>query len=196
MHITALKKTFWTIPNILTLYRIFVFPLILYWIFTGKENLVGIFIAISLFTDWLDGIIARALKIQTELGAKMDSWADTGTYICAFLAIYFFKWEEIKPYMLVGCIFFGVWLLSYTIVFIKFKGLIGLHTYLFKATGYVQGGFMIILFLWKFFPLLFYISMIVGILACIEEIIIFFVLKKPRTDVKGLYWILKQQKPQ
>jgi len=75
---------------------------IIYWIFTGRENLVGIFIAISLFTDWLDGIIARAFKIQTELGAKMDSWADLGTYICAFLAIYIFRWQEFKPNMFIG----------------------------------------------------------------------------------------------
>jgi CDP-diacylglycerol--glycerol-3-phosphate 3-phosphatidyltransferase len=189
-----LKKSFWTIPNILTLYRILVFPLIIIWIFSGRENLVGIFIAINLFTDWLDGIIARALKIQTELGAKMDSWADTGTYICAFLAIYFFKWEEVKPHLLFVYVFLSVWLLSYIIVFIKFKGLIGLHTYLFKATGYVQGAFIIILFLFGFYVWLFYVCMLVGILACIEEIIIFFVLEKPRTNVKGLYWILNNKK--
>jgi cardiolipin synthase len=194
LHITVLSKTFWTIPNILTLYRILVFPLIIIWIFSGKENLVGIFIAISLFTDWLDGIIARALKIQTELGAKMDSWADTGTYICAFLAIYFFKWEHVKPHILIVYVFLSVWILSYLIVFIKFKGLIGLHTYLFKATGYIQGAFIVILFLFGFYAGLFYTSMIVGILACIEEIIIFFILEKPRTNVKGLYWILNNKK--
>ena len=194
MHITVLKKSFWTIPNILTLYRILVFPLIIIWIFSSRENLVGIFIAISLFTDWLDGIIARALKIQTELGAKMDSWADTGTYVCAFLAIYFFKWENVKPHILIVYVFLGVWILSYLIVFIKFKGLIGLHTYLFKATGYVQGAFIIILFLVGFYVWLFYVCMLVGILACIEEIIIFFVLEKPRTNVKGLYWILNNKK--
>lgn len=194
LHITALKKTFWTIPNILTLYRILVFPLIIVWIFTGRENLTGIFIAISLFTDWLDGIIARALKIQTELGAKMDSWADTGTYICAFLAIYFFKWEAVKPHLFILSVFFGVWLLSYIIVLVKFKGLIGLHTYLFKATGYVQGAFIIILFLSGFYTWLFYICMLVGVIACLEEITIFFMLKEPRTNVKGIYWILKEKK--
>ena len=164
--------------------------MLIYWIFTGRENLTGIFIAISLFTDWLDGIIARALKIQTELGAKMDSWADTGTYICAFLAIYIFKWQEFKPHMFIGYLFLAVWLLSYIVVFIKFKGLIGLHTYLFKATGYVQGAFMIILFLVGFYPWFFYLAMTIGILACLEEIIIIFLLKEPRTNVKGLYWVI------
>lgn len=187
-----MQKSFWTIPNILTLYRILVFPLIIYWIFIKEENLVGLFITISLFTDWLDGIIARAMRIQTELGAKMDSWADLGTYICAFLAIFIFRWDEFKPHMFIGYSFLGVWLLSYIVVFIKFKGLIGLHTYLFKATGYVQGAFIIVLFLSGFYSWFFYLAMLIGILACLEEIIIILLLKAPRTNVKGLYWVLNK----
>ena len=132
------------------------------------------------------------MKVQTELGAKMDSWADLGTYICAFLTIYIFRWEEFKPHLLICYTFLAVWFLSYIIVFVKFKGLIGLHTYLFKSTGYVQGAFIIILFLIGFYAWLFYLCMIVGIVACIEEIIIIFLLKRPKTDVKGLYWILKE----
>ncbi len=191
-----MQKSFWTIPNILTLYRILVFPLIIYWIIIKQENLVGLFIAISLFTDWLDGIVARAMKIQTELGAKMDSWADTGTYICAFLAVFIFRWDEFRPHIFIGYLFLGVWLLSYLVVFIKFNGLIGLHTYLFKTTGYVQGAFIIVLFLAGFYSWFFYLAMIVGILACLEEIIIILLLKKPRTNVKGLYWVLHESNGQ
>jgi len=185
------KEKFWNIPNTISLYRLLVFPLILLWIFTAKENLVAIFIAISLFTDWLDGIIARTFNMKTEIGAKLDSWADTGTFICSFLAIYFFKWEEMKPHALILYIFFVCWLLSYIVVFIKFKGLIGMHTYLFKITGYVQGAFIISLFLFGFYPALFYICMVVGILACVEEIVIILRLKQPKTNVKGLYWLWK-----
>jgi cardiolipin synthase len=188
-----LKEKFWNIPNALSLYRILVFPLILYWIFTGNESLVSVFIAISLITDLLDGIIARVFNMKTEIGARLDSWADTGTYICAFLAIYLFKWEAIRPHWLVLLLFFIIWLLSYAVVFIKFRGLIGLHTYLFKITGYLQGGFIMVLFLWGFYPWLFYLSLGVGMLACIEEIIIILLLKKPRTNVKGLYWITRNK---
>jgi len=190
---TALKEKFWNIPNSLSLYRLLIFPLLLYWVLAGKEDLVAIFIAINLFTDWLDGIIARAFNMQTRIGAKLDSWADTGTYICAFLAIYYFKWEEVKPHILVLYIFFAVWILSYLVVFIKFKGLIGLHTYLFKSTGYVQGAFIISLFLFGFYPWLFYLCMVTGILACVEEIIIILLIRKPMINVKGLYWIIKDK---
>ena len=36
------KEKFWNIPNTLSLYRLLIFPVILTWIFTGKENLVVI----------------------------------------------------------------------------------------------------------------------------------------------------------
>lgn len=188
-----MKERFWTIPNIISLYRILVFPFILYLVFSGREQWFAVFIAISLFSDWLDGVIARVFHMQTKLGARLDSWADLGTYICAFLAIYLFKWQEIKPHLPVLIAFFTIWVLSYAVVFIKFGGLIGLHTYLFKITGYLQGGFLLCLFLFGFYPWFFYVAMITGIIACLEEILIILLINKPRVNVKGLYWILTKR---
>lgn len=186
-------ERFWTIPNILSLYRIIIFPFVLWLIFSGNESLFAIFISISFVTDFLDGFIARKFKMQTNIGVKLDSWADLGTYILAFIAIGLFKWEEIKPQALMLYVFAGIMALSYLIVFVKFKGLIGLHTYMFKITGYMQGAFLISLFLFGFYLLPYYICLVWGTLACIEEIIIILILKEPKMNVKGLYWILKNK---
>jgi CDP-diacylglycerol--glycerol-3-phosphate 3-phosphatidyltransferase len=193
---TALKtitELFWTIPNILSLYRIVVFPFILWLILTGNEKLFAVFITISLVSDLLDGLIARTFKMQTKIGALLDSWADLGTYILAFLAIGLFKWHEIKAYSAMLYFFAGIVALSYIIVFVKFKGLIGLHTYMFKLTGYLQGAFIISLFVWGFYLIPYYICLVWGILACIEEIIIIVILKEPQSNVRGLYWVLKNR---
>lgn len=186
-------ERFWTIPNILSLYRILVFPFILWLILSGNEKLFALFIIISLISDLLDGLIARTFKMQTNIGARLDSWADLGTYILAFLAIGLFKWEEIKPYSFMIYLFAAIMALSYAVVFVKFKGLIGLHTYMFKLTGYLQGAFIISLFLWGFYVMPYYICLTWGTLACIEEIIIILILKEPRSNVKGLYWVLKNR---
>jgi len=187
------SERFWTIPNILSLYRILVFPFILWLILSKNEKLFTVFIAISLISDFLDGFIARRFHMQTKIGARLDSWADLGTYILAFLAIYLFKWEEIRPYSSVLLLFALIMLLSYIVVFVKFRGLIGLHTYLFKLTGYLQGAFIISLFVWGFHLLPYYICLVWGILACLEEILIILLLKEPRSNVKGLYWVLKNK---
>jgi len=177
----------------LSLYRIIIFPFVLWLIFAGNENLFAIFITISLITDFLDGFIARRFKMETQIGVKLDSWADFGTYILAFIAIALFKWPEIQPYALMLYVFAGILALSYILVFVKFKGLAGLHTYMFKVTGYMQGAFIISLFLWGFYLLPYYICLAWGTLACIEEIIIILILKEPKMNVKGLYWILKNK---
>jgi len=184
-------ERFWTIPNFLSLYRIVVFPFILYLLIIKDERLFALFITISLVTDILDGMIARIFGMQTKMGARLDSWADTGTYILAFIAIYLFRWKEIRGDWIVLVLFFISWMLSYAVVLIKFKGLIGLHTYLFKITGYLQGAFVVILFLFGYYPWLFYLCLSMGILACIEEIIIISLIDRPMSNVRGLYWVLK-----
>jgi len=163
-------------------------------IFSDKENLFAVFITISLLTDFLDGLIARRFKMQTNIGAKLDSWADFGTYILAFIAIGLFKWQLIKPHSLMLFVFAAIMVFSYALVFVKFKALIGLHTYMFKVTGYLQGGFIVSLFLSGFYLLPYYICLAWGTLACIEEIIIILILKEPMMNVRGLYWILKSKK--
>jgi hypothetical protein len=87
----------------------------------------------------------------------------------------------------------ALWIFSYIQVFARFKGLIGLHTYLFKITGYIQGAFIVLLFLVGFIPWYFYFAIGIGILALIEEMIIISILTAPRSNVKGLYWIRKNK---
>jgi CDP-diacylglycerol--glycerol-3-phosphate 3-phosphatidyltransferase len=135
-----LKERFWTIPNILSLYRILVFPYIFYLVLAGQERLFAVFITISLLTDILDGWIARRFKLQTAIGARLDSWADLGTYILAFMAIYYFKWEEIRPHALIFYLFAAAMALSYVSVIVKFGGLIGLHTYMFRIGAICRAG--------------------------------------------------------
>ncbi|MBA2762111.1 MAG: CDP-alcohol phosphatidyltransferase family protein [Segetibacter sp.] len=190
---TSLTERFWTIPNILSLYRIIIFPFIFYLVYVKDESLFTVFITISLVTDILDGLIARAFKMQTQIGVKLDSLADIGTTLLAFLAIYVLKWEQVKPHAFAVLIFFIAWLLAYLIAIIRFGGLVGLHTYLFKITGYLQGAFIVTLFVFNFNLLLFYFAVIVGIIASVEEIIIVSIIPKPISNVKGLYWLLKNR---
>ncbi|MEN6618731.1 MAG: CDP-alcohol phosphatidyltransferase family protein [Rikenellaceae bacterium] len=92
------KKEIINIPNLLTFYRLLVFPLILYFVIARKEALFAIFLVINLLTDVADGYIARRFKMETEFGARLDSMADNLTYMLAFIGIYVFKLEDFLPY--------------------------------------------------------------------------------------------------
>lgn len=186
-------KSFWNIPNILSLYRIVIFPFILFLIISKRDQLFIVFLLINLFTDILDGFIARRFNMQTEIGAKLDSYADIGTYILAFLGVFIFKWDVIKPDKLILIIFFTFYCTTLLYALIKFKRPASLHLYLFKTTGYLQGTFIGVLFLIGYFQWLFYLALCVGILACIESMIFITILKEPKSNVKGLYCMFKKR---
>lgn len=177
-------------PNILSLYRLIVFPFILYLIISEQETLFALFICINLFTDILDGFIARRFNMQTEIGAKLDSIADVSTYILAILGVIIFKSSDFYPHMNSFIIFISLFVSVNILSIIKFGRFPSLHLYSWKVGGYIQGLFFAILFTTGFYPTLYYIMIIWGIAAFLEHILIQLLLKKMISNAKGLYWIL------
>ncbi|MGE4289091.1 MAG: CDP-alcohol phosphatidyltransferase family protein [Salinivirgaceae bacterium] len=181
------------VPNMLSLYRLLVAPLIFYFVLSGQEKMYAIFICISLVSDVLDGNISRLFKLQTKFGAALDNLADMFTYAMAFIGIYFFKWNEIAPHATLLYIFIGTLILSYIVAFIKFKKIPGLHLYSAVSSGYVQGLFIFCLFAFGFYPWMFYVVTIWGTIAYVEKIFVLIRLNEIRSGVKGLYWLRKEQ---
>jgi phosphatidylglycerophosphate synthase len=66
------RSRVFTIPNLLTLFRIVVTPLffILFYYFPTKifSLLASVLFALASFTDFLDGYIARRWNLETSLG--------------------------------------------------------------------------------------------------------------------------------
>ena len=67
----------WTLPNLLSLLRLAGVPLFL-WLVLGPEEdgWALLVLAVSGFTDWLDGYLARKLDQRSQLGAILDPVAD------------------------------------------------------------------------------------------------------------------------
>lgn len=69
----------WTLPNILTLLRIVLIPvLVVVFYLPGKwmPLLCAAVFGLAAVTDWLDGYLARRLKQQSVFGAFLDPVAD------------------------------------------------------------------------------------------------------------------------
>ena len=188
------RKEIFTIPNLLSFYRLFMFPLILYFIIAGKESMFAIFLVINLLTDAADGYIARRFKMETEFGVKLDSMADNLTYVLAFAGIYFFKLEDLMPHLVSFLIYIGLCLLTIILSLIKFGKFPSFHLYMTKINGYIQGAFFICLFTVGIITPIYYLTIGWGILGAIEHIAIQLVIPEYRSNVKGLYWVLKKRK--
>ena len=80
-----------TIPNILSLFRIFLVPLFLIVYLTGDKQpyfiLSALILLVSGITDVLDGFIARRFKMTSELGKILDPFADKLTQIAILAAL-------------------------------------------------------------------------------------------------------------
>src|SRR5690625_245701 len=179
------------VPNFISLYRLLVSPVILYLALTGQEKWFAILLVISLISDILDGNIARIWNLQTNFGAALDNLADVCTFSLALLGIFLFKWDLIEPHAWLLYLFLAVFVISYIVGFYRFKKIPGLHLFSAVAAGYLQGFFFFVLFVWGFYPWLYYLSVGWGVLAYIEKILVLFVLDDIRIGVRGLYWLRK-----
>ena len=187
------RENIYTIPNLLSAYRLLSFPLVMYLAISGNEQLFAIFLIINLMTDALDGIIARAFRMQTELGARLDALADVGMYISAITGILLFKAADFAPHLLSLYIYIGAFACSVLISLLKFRRFPSLHLYSSKTGGYLQGIFFFALFVFGFYVWFYYFVIVWAILAFCEQICVQWALNEPMSNAKGLYWVLKHR---
>lgn len=77
------------VPNILTICRFLLIPLIVFYIFSGNYILAFIFFTISGITDIADGFIARKYSLVTNFGKLMDPLADKLTQVSTLASLSF-----------------------------------------------------------------------------------------------------------
>ncbi|MDF1764632.1 MAG: CDP-diacylglycerol--glycerol-3-phosphate 3-phosphatidyltransferase [Oleibacter sp.] len=97
-----------TLPNMLTLSRIFMIPLMViffYWLGETGRILAALVFAIAAITDWFDGYLARKLNQMSALGAFLDPVADK-LIVCVALVLlaghYAETWLTIPAMIIVG----------------------------------------------------------------------------------------------
>lgn len=67
------------IPNIITLLNLLAGIIATMLAVEGNLMLAGVFVLIGIFFDFFDGLVARLLNVQSELGKQLDSLADMVT---------------------------------------------------------------------------------------------------------------------
>lgn len=77
------------IPNTLTVIRLLLIPLIVFYIFTGNYILAFVFFTISGITDIADGFMARKFNLVSNFGKLMDPLADKLTQIATLASLVF-----------------------------------------------------------------------------------------------------------
>jgi CDP-diacylglycerol--glycerol-3-phosphate 3-phosphatidyltransferase len=179
------------IADYFSLYRIFVTPFLLIFLFFNLEIIFGILLIISFLTDAIDGFLARKLKIVTERGAYIDSLGNVITLSVSLVGLFYFHWQFLieQKFIIIPLvlIYFGQLVLTY----IRYGKPSSFHTYSAKISGVIAAIFFVSIFLFDVWYPLFYLTAIIALIEEIEEVILIFVLPVWQTDVRGLYWVLQ-----
>ncbi|MBR5488157.1 MAG: CDP-alcohol phosphatidyltransferase family protein [Firmicutes bacterium] len=91
MHNEKWKNEIFTIPNLLSLFRLMLIPIYISLYLRAKEprqfHIAGIVLAISCLTDAIDGKIARRFHMISTLGIILDPLADKVTQFTLILCL-------------------------------------------------------------------------------------------------------------
>lgn len=183
------------IVNLITFYRIVTFPLLVIIMFFNLLPVFRWMLLASFVTDALDGFLARKLGAVTVLGAKLDSLGDNLTILAALTGLVWLRFDFIREqsmwFLITGVLFiaqvsFALW---------KYGEVTSFHTFLAKAAALLQGIFVLsFFFLEQVIYSLFYLAMLVTIFELIEELLIIYYLKKPKENVRGIFWVLRERR--
>lgn len=113
---TNWRKEIQTIPNILSIFRILLLPIYLYFVLRQSFYVAGTIIVVSGLSDYLDGVIARRYNQVTDLGKVLDPFADKLTQLFLILSMAWYR-----PWL---WLLFGLFLIKEGFMFVA--GLIGL----------------------------------------------------------------------
>ena len=181
------------LPNILSMIRILLIPFLLFFALTSQPTVFLVLFAVILFTDFLDGFLARALHAQSEIGARLDSWADSLSWI-GFTLGAIALWPD-RLHSL------GGWVLAALLAFlipglyglIKYHRLPSFHTWSAKAAMAGMGVSVLLMF-GNITPFPFYASVCFLGLVGLEETLMVHWLPEPRTDLRTARqaWKLKK----
>jgi len=180
-----LKSPWWTVPNIICYGRIVGSVVLVFTSWLGFRTSSLAIVLLLIFSDWLDGKIARLLKQRTELGAKVDSIADA-----IFSAAVLISVTQINPsYLAANVAWLCAALLSYAVnmgvCLAKFKNWPSYHTRLSKMSWLVVAAAIIGAFAgWDVWLVRIAASFVIA--ANVEETMITLALKHYQVDISSL----------
>ena len=178
-------------PNAISAARLAATPVLLGAVLQGREDFFKWLLLACLLTDILDGLIARAFHLASSLGAFLDSTADMLVTFIAFYAVYVFRWDAVKPHLTAVACIVGLYVLEAVAALCRYGRISSFHTFLVRVAAYLQGIFIMSLFLWGFSGWIFAIMLAVTLAAYTEELVLVALLPEWKADVRGLYWVLR-----
>ncbi|HEY3885392.1 MAG TPA: CDP-alcohol phosphatidyltransferase family protein [Vicinamibacterales bacterium] len=182
------------LPNAITGCRLLAAPVLLGAALERWPRLFAWLLLACLASDIADGLLARTLRVQSPSGAALDSAADILVTVIGGIGTVTMQWPFIVAQALRLELLAGLFVGEVLVSLARYHRLSSFHTYLVRASAYVQGAFLLSLFFWGYSAPLFHAMWIISCLGQLEEWALLAILPEWRCDVRGLYWVLKARR--
>ena len=186
------RQDIFKIPNLVSLIRILIAPLMIYLAIQQLENWFLAMLLFSGFTDVFDGFLARKLNQITTLGSHLDSWGDFSIYSAMAIGAWILWPDMVRREMLYFSLILISFLLPVLVGLVKFRRLTSYHTWSVKLAVLITFAGYVLLFAditnWPFM-----LASLLCTYAGIEQILITFVLREERVDVRSIWSALRIQ---
>jgi CDP-diacylglycerol--glycerol-3-phosphate 3-phosphatidyltransferase len=174
------------LPNLITAVRILGSPGLIVLAINGNTGWLACLALFLVFTEWVDGFLARRLAATSVLGARLDTIADAAFYSCLLLAVLLLNPSLVAgqwAWIAAAVVSYGLsWLASW----LKFGRLPSYHTYAAKGVWVLVCAGIVCL-LGDISPWPFRLAMLCVAIANIEAIAITNVLSECRVDIPTIW---------
>lgn len=172
-------------------YRIVAVPMLLVFLFLQDRAVFAVLLLISYSTDAIDGFLARKLKISSPRGSQLDSIGDQLTFAMGLAALLVFEVGFIMAHLVWIVLALLPYLVQMILAWKKYGKSTAFHTYLAKISAIMQSVFILHALFFGPSLVLFFSMLILGLIETIEEIILIYMHREWRSDIKGIYWVLR-----
>jgi len=181
------------LPNALSISRIFLMIAALAAAWFGEARGFLILLGGALVTDFLDGLLARRLHVESELGAQLDSWGDAWVYAGVPLALWWL-WPDIvrREWLWVALATTAV-VIGPLASWLKFQRMPSYHSWSSKFAAVLMTFALFGLFVFDL-PWLFHLAAVIQFIAGLEHLTITLRLSEPQINVPT-FWHARKRPP-
>ena len=176
----------WTIPNAISVVRLLLVPLLVLLALREQRVIFLVVLGIQMFSDCIDGPIARRLNQVSDFGAQLDSWADFGMYV-ALPVCGVWLWPEVMktqhPYVTVVLISYAAPIAA---AVVKFGRLPSIHTYGAKVAAVCIGLSAFVMFAFGILAP-FRLCAPLAVVTALDELAVITILRNWRANVRSVW---------
>jgi CDP-diacylglycerol--glycerol-3-phosphate 3-phosphatidyltransferase len=184
-----LPAELFTLPNLLTSFRIVCIPVLLFCAWYDYETAFMAVLAAAFLSDVFDGLAARLTGQVSQFGARLDSYADVTLFLTITISAWWLWPETVKQESAYILVVMASYVLPAIVGYLKFRAFTSYHTWIVKGAVAAIGLSLYIIFLggstWPFRW-----AAALCILAALEELAITMISKELHSDVRSLWDVL------